>query len=894
MRISAASLALAGLGACTRQPREEIVPYVRQPDDLTPGRPQYYATAMALGGEAFGLLVRSDEGRPTKIEGNPNHPATRGRSSVQMQAALLNLYDPARSQMVWRHNEPATWEDFLGALIDQRARWQQRGGQGVRLLTRRIASPTLQEQIAAFLQKYPQAKWHEHDLVASDVGRVHLDRCDVVVSFGCDLFGPGANRVSAVTDFAKRRAREQTAPRLYVAESMPSLTGAMADHRRVASPSALRALAAELRAALTGSGTASDPWVAAVARELSKHRGHCVVLAGENDRDEQLRADARAINDLLGNTGPTIEYSPAPAANGPASLAELAKDLHAGAVDALFVLGGNPAYDAPADLDFAGALAKVPFLVHHGLYRDETARRSAWHIPEAHALETWSDVRGRDGSYAITQPLIDPLYAGRSAHELLLALIGGTVSTPYDIVRAAWEKRNPTANTDAAWRKLLNDGVTAPTASQSQPPTQTTAPAPAGPTPRTVPPTGLELIIRLDPHVLDGRFAENAWLQELPKPFTRLTWENAAHLSRRTATKLGLEHGDVVELAYRGRTLRAPVWILPGHADECVTIDLGHGREGIDSGFNAFALQTSDAPWGGPGLEIRKTDETHIFSSTHGHQRMEGRDLVRVETLGRPRPERHEEPPPARDESLFPNVAYDRPSWGMVIDLNACIGCGACTIACQAENNIPVVGREQVIREREMHWIRVDHYFEGPDEAPQLLHQPVPCMHCENAPCEVVCPVAATVHDHEGLNVMVYNRCIGTRYCSNNCPYKVRRFNFLAYNSQAPQLALMRNPHVSVRMRGVMEKCTYCLQRISAARIAANNESRAIRDGEVIPACAQACPADAITFGDIGDPESRVRKQRASSRHYALLAGLNTRPRTTYLARVRNPNPELA
>ena len=381
-------------------------------------------------------------------------------------------------------------------------------------------------------------------------------------------------------------------------------------------------------------------------------------------------------------------------------------------------------------------------------------------------------------------------------------------------------------------------------------------------------------------------------------PFTKLTWENAAHLSPRTAQRLGLKHGAVVELRYRGRSVRAPIWILPGHADECVTVHLGHGRTragsvGAAFGFNAFALQTSDAPWGGPGLELRPTGKHHDFSTTQEHQRMEGREPVRVETLGHPAIAH--EPPPARDETLFPNVEYTRPSWGMVIDLNACIGCAACTIACQAENNIPVVGREQVLRGREMHWIRVDAYFAGSADAPRMLHQPVPCMHCENAPCEVVCPTAATVHDHEGLNLMVYNRCIGTRYCSNNCPYKVRRFNFLAYNDTAsPQLKLMRNPEVSVRMRGVMEKCTYCIQRISAGRIEAEKESRPIRDGEVMPACAQACPADAIVFGDILDPESRVAAQRQSPRHYALLAELNTRPRTTYLARVRNPNPEIA
>jgi molybdopterin-containing oxidoreductase family iron-sulfur binding subunit len=518
-------------------------------------------------------------------------------------------------------------------------------------------------------------------------------------------------------------------------------------------------------------------------------------------------------------------------------------------------------------------------------------------VPESHFLECWGDARAEDGRASIQQPLIEPLNPSRSAWELLAALAGRVASEGYDIIRQSWLRRHGQDGFERYWSRCLHDGIepTPPPGEAQQAASLTSiATNELG-----LGEKGLGLIIRPDPHVLDGRQAENAWLQELPKPFTKLTWENAIHLSPATARELKIEHGDRVEMQYRERRLEGPVWILPGHADGCATIHLGYGRRHGSAiarrlGFNAYALQTSDSPWGGTGLTIRKIGTSHAFSTTQDHRRMEGREPVREAESGKPMPALAEEAP-APEETLFPPVHYDRPAWGMVINLNSCIGCSACTVACQAENNIPVVGREQVLRAREMHWIRVDVYNTGSDEKAEYAHQPVPCMHCENAPCEVVCPVAATVHDHEGLNLMVYNRCIGTRYCSNNCPYKVRRFNFLAYTGNTPErLALMRNPEVSVRMRGVMEKCTYCVQRISAARIAASKEARPIRDGEVIPACAQACPADAIVFGDLLDPESRISALRKSPYHYALLAELNTRPRTTYLARVRNRNPEAA
>jgi molybdopterin-containing oxidoreductase family iron-sulfur binding subunit len=898
LQLMGASLALAGTGACTRQPPEQIVPYVRQPEAMTLGKPLWFATAMELGGAARGLLVRSNEGRPTKIEGNPDHPATLGRSSVHMQAALLSLYDPERSGVVRSARNPSTWEDFLAVLNGLRPRWRERAGEGVRLLTRRIGSPTLREQIAAFLKEFPQAKWHEHDpaFPASPLpARVHLDRAAVIMTLDAELFGVGGWNMKAALDFAKRRRPGQPLNRLYAIESTPTFTGSMADHRRALPPGGVAECARQLAHGV--SGGASDPWLAALVRDLQAHRGAGLVAVGEFQPPE-IHALARTINDALGNTGHTIEYlAPAPRPQ-PGSFGELATAMRAGEVQALFILGPNPVYDTPADAEFAAALARVPVSVHFGTHVDETAQECTWHIPASHFLESWSDTQTEDGVTSVVQPLIDPLYPTLSTHELLAAMLGQFSGASYDIIHAAWQQRHAGGDFEKLWRRALHSGV-APAAWKSNAPTS--AASAAASTSAAAPEHGLELIIRPDPHLLDGRFAENAWLQELPKPFTKLTWENAALISPRSAAELKLEVGDVVDLHWQGRVVRAPVWILPGTADRSVTIHLGYGRTqagsvGSGLGFNAFALQTTDAPWGGPGLEVRKTDAArHVFATTQPHQRMEERAPVRVVDLAHQ--DRASEMGPAETprqvETMYPPYGYERPAWGMVIDLGTCIGCSSCTIACQAENNIPVVGREQVIRGREMHWIRVDRYFSGPANAPVLLHQPVPCMHCENAPCELVCPVAATVHDHSGLNLMVYNRCIGTRYCSNNCPYKVRRFNFLAYHKKDPQLALMHNPDVSVRMRGVMEKCTYCVQRISEARIEADKENRQIRDGEVMPACAQACPADAIVFGDINDPASRVAAWRREPRQYGLLAELNTRPRTTYLARLRNPNPEV-
>ncbi len=874
-----ASVALASATACTRNPLEHIVPYQRQPEEIIPGQPLFYATALTLAGYARGVLVETHEGRPTKIEGNPQHPASLGATDVFMQAELLTLYDPERSQAVMHDGQISTWDIFLGELSAVR-------GDGLRILTPHETSPTLLNQIARLLAKYSTAKWHVHEPLASDAPRAqyHFDQADVILSLGSDFLGD----LKSAREFTKRRQPNESMNRLYVAESTPTLTGAMADHGLILKPDQLEQFARNLPAA--------------IAADLRAHAGKCLVVAGECE-SPAIHEAARQLNESLGNVGATVEYLPA-TQNPAHDLHELVTDINAGAVKTLLILGGNPVYDAPADFDFANLLKKVPRVVHLGLYQNETAALAHWHIPEAHPLESWSDARSRDGTATIMQPMIEPLFAGRSRHEILSALLEEAPSNSYEIVRAFWQSQPTSGNFEADWRKALHDGVVLKPARLRADERPTERPE-GGPSPTSP----LHLLIRPGSRMLDGRYANNAWLQELPDPFTSIVWDNAALVSPATAQRLGLTNGDVINLKFRGRAQQAPIWISPEQADDCVTITLGYGRTRAGSvgngvGFNAYTLRTSDTLWGGAGLEIEKTGAHHDLVTTRHHWEMHEREQVRVGTLSdfQKNPgaiAKPEEPPPTDDESLYPKVAYTGHAWAMSIDLNTCIGCGVCTIACQAENNIPVVGKEQVAVNREMHWIRVDRYFASEPglTSPRVLHQPVPCMHCENAPCELVCPVAATVHSSEGLNQMVYNRCIGTRYCSNNCPYKVRRFNFLEYDAnrfeQPVTRKLMRNPDVTVRTRGVMEKCTYCIQRINAVKIESEKANRAIRDGEITPACAQACPAEAIVFGDLNDKGSRAAKLRASPLNYGLLAELNTRPRTTYLAKLRNPNPEM-
>jgi MoCo/4Fe-4S cofactor protein with predicted Tat translocation signal len=909
LKLMSASIALAGVGACTRQPLRAIVPYVRQPEELIPGRPLFFATALTLAGYARGVLVETHEGRPTKIEGNPEHPASRGASDIFMQAEILVLYDPDRSQAVVEDGQISNWDSFLGYLSSRAQQWKSNGGRGLRVLTRHETSPTFRNQLERLSSKYPAAVVHEYEPVpthnSSEV--YHFDKAEIILSIGADFLSSSPASLIQQRDFASARRvtdRPQGMNRLYVVESTPSLTGAMSDHRVALDPKGIAALLREIRTALAPDEPKISPepdrFISALVGDLRQYAGKSLVIAGQHE-EPAAQEFARWCNRLLGNVNVTVDYITPEV--GPPDLGELVKEINAGSVETLLIIGGNPVYDAPADLEFVRALAKVPNSIHIDLYANETAELCRWHIPEAHPLESWSDACAFDGSATIMQPVIEPLFAGRSRHQLLAVLLEEAPADSYEIVRAFWHQQFPSADFERIWRKSLHDGMVAGWQAPARGPSADSgrASASAGEI------GGLSLLIRADPHIWDGRFSNNAWLQELPKPLTKLVWDNAAFVSPTTASRLQLVNEDLAELKYRGRSVQAPVWILPGQADDCVTVHLGYGRRragaiGSGIGFDANELRTSDALWGGPGLQIEKTGRRHALVTTQHHYSMEDRQLIRTGTVAEFDQDpsaitRTDEPSPAKGDTLYRNYSYQGLAWGMAIDLNTCIGCNACTIACQAENNIPVVGKDQVAAGREMHWIRVDRYYSGEAQNPATFHQPVPCMQCENAPCEVVCPVGATVHSEEGLNQMVYNRCVGTRYCSNNCPYKVRRFNFLEYDvnqfEERKPLKLMRNPDVTVRTRGVMEKCTYCVQRINAVKIDAEKANRAIRDGEITPACAQACPAEAIVFGDINDPNSRVAKLKASPLSYALLEQLNTRPRTTYLAKLTNPNGAL-
>jgi molybdopterin-containing oxidoreductase family iron-sulfur binding subunit len=943
LRVMGASVALAGLTSCTKQPEELIVPYVRQPEQVVPGRPLYFATSLLEGGYAKGVLVESHEGRPTKVEGNPDHPASLGGSDAWLQAAILGLYDPDRAQTVRSFGEIHSWAQFAAALKPVLEKQRAKQGAGLRILTETVTSPTLARQLGELLGELPGAKWHQWDPTAGHARagavlafgepadtRWHLAEADVIVSFDADFIGRGPASLRHVREFARRRKLDGSRlNRLYAFESTPTLAGANADHRLPVRPSEqeglVRALAAALGLPVEGGTRDHADWLDPVARDLRAHAGACLVMAGESLSPE-AHAIVHLINASLGNVGKTLSHS-APVAARPtdelASLASLTAEMSARQVEALLILGGNPVYTAPADLPFGEAMMLVPFRVHLSPYDDETSERCHWLLPESHPLESWSDARAFDGTASIVQPLIAPLYTTRSAHELLALLSRRPDRSGYEIVRDTWRGLLGD-DFETGWRRALHDGVLAGTAFPEKPlvvqPGAWLKARPAAPV------SGIEVVFRPDPTVGDGRWANSGWMQELPKPISKLTWDNAVLMSLNTARSLGVRtssnyegrtesagqptpHGtltDVVELSLGARKVQGPAWVLPAHPDGVVTLHLGYGRwragrVGSGAGFNAYRVRSSQGlHWSG-GARVARTGETARLACTQDHWSMEGRHLVRAASL-----EEFEHEPgfaqqlghvPPQEMTLYPPHPYEGHAWGLSIDLNSCVGCNACVTACQSENNIPVVGKDQVGRGREMHWIRVDRYYEGRPDDPASIEtwsQPVTCMQCENAPCEVVCPVTATVHSDEGLNDMVYNRCVGTRYCSNNCPYKVRRFNFYLYQDwTTPSYKMMRNPDVSIRSRGVMEKCTYCVQRISKARIDARSQGRSIRDGELSTACQQACPAEAIVFGDQNDPQSRVAKLMASPRNYGLLTELNTRPRTTYLASVRNPNPEL-
>jgi MoCo/4Fe-4S cofactor protein with predicted Tat translocation signal len=950
LKLMAASLAFAGLSGCGKAPEEHIVPYVKQPDGLILGKPQFYATAMPFGADAIGVLVESHEGRPTNIQGNPDHPSSLGAIDSFVQASILDLYDRDRSQVPSYLGESSSMSVFSAAAQSMAAAFKALNGEGFRILTGTITSPLVSGQIQALLKLYPKAKWHQWEPAGNDSARegskmafgryvntvYRPEKAEVILSLDADFLASGPGHIRYMKEFYRRRKLDNDSAemnRLYVVEPTPSVTGATADHRLPLRSSDVglftRALAAKI--GLGGTATlpsASQHWLETVRRELQHHRGASLVIPGEHQPAE-IHALAHAINAALGNVGNTVYYiDPVEATpvNQLESLRALCNDMAAGTVDTLLILGGNPVYDAPHDFDFTAKLKRVRTAVHLSSYFDETSEYCQWHVSQSHYLEAWGDVRAFDGTVSIIQPLIAPLYSTHSAYEVLAAFSDKSGVTAYDAIRERLKASHAGADFEKFWRKSLHDGVVANTAS----PAVIVASAATLPATNPTATDALEFIFRPDPSVFDGRFANNSWLQELPKPVTKLTWDNAALVSPKTAESLGLahkvvsrggEHGqilsDVIDISVSNSKVTAAVWILPGQADGVVVLPLGYGRKragytGSNKGFNAYAVRTSDTLWAATGGTVKKTGDSYPLACTQYHFNMEGRKILASGTLEEYKQNpafahEHDEKPP-KELSLYKEFGYPGYAWAMAIDLNSCNGCNACVVACQSENNIPVVGKDQVMRGREMHWIRIDRYYQAKTATddpstntndalanPETFFQPVPCMQCENAPCELVCPVGATVHSAEGLNDMAYNRCIGTRYCSNNCPYKVRRFNFLRFQDwETPQLKLLRNPEVTVRSRGVMEKCTYCVQRINNVRIDAEKENRPIRDGEIVTACQAACPSEAIIFGNANDPSTRVAKLKAQQRNYSILGELNARPRTTYLAAVRNPNPDLS
>ncbi len=938
MKVMGASFALAGLSACVSQPDEKIIPYVKQPEQIVPGKPLFFATTTTLGGLASGVVVESHDGRPTRLTGNVEHPGSLGGVDVYSQAEILQMYDPDRSQKIIHNGESSGWNSFVED-VNRRVTTVPRGN-GVALLLGAIGSPALRTAISRFKDSYPDARvfTYEPTPVTSraEVALLTVENADIIVSLDADFLSSMPNAMANAHAFGRRRDPEKNADshnRLYVAEPTPSATGGIADHRIAVRSTDLFAVAASIASGVGAGGSSSTEltenvkaWIAAVVDDLKKSRGRAVVTVGDSQPDA-VHQIVRSINSTIGALGSTVEYVPSPVtrSNGPlGGLKDLADAATRGEISTLIISGSNPMYDAPGDIDFKSALEAIPLRIHHGLYYDETAFLSHWHIPATHQFEMWGDGVDLQGTYSVSQPMIAPLYSSTKSLAQIVALLNGdTAAKDYDIIQSYWSDN--LGRDEKSWRKALHDGFdsrSVAVAPVPRPTTDTTtgseenqSAAPVAgdstSTGSTTPPTdegGIEVNFRPDPCIFDGRYNNNGWLQELPKPITKLVWDNAVLMNARMAADNDLENGDIVRIEFQGRTIEGPIWITPGQADNSVTMHFGYGRErtgrvGEGAGFNVFPLRSTTAAWFGTGAKMTKTGDDMLLVSTQDHWSLEGRNLYRQVTLADMRNNEHiiEEMEHIHEDNLsFYSSAdweYNGYAWGMTIDLNRCTSCNACVIACQSENNIPVIGKGEVSNGREMHWIRIDRYFGGDpmdNDSVEIYNQPVPCMQCEQAPCEVVCPVAATVHSAEGLNDMVYNRCVGTRYCSNNCPYKVRRFNFLQYvDEDTEQFRLMRNPDVSVRTRGVMEKCTYCVQRINEARIDSKIAGEQIPTDSIVTACQQACPTNAIAFGDINNPESMVAQLKTSPRNYGMLKELNTRPRTTYLARMRNTHESL-
>ena len=933
-----ASLALGCLVGC-RRPEETIVPYTRAPEEVIPGRPLYFATALPMMGTAFGLIVESHEGRPTKIEGNPRHPESLGATSAFLQASVLDLYDPDRSDSPREGAEKRTWDEAAALLRRVGEEAKAKKGRGLAILTEAHRSPTLAALLAELVKALPEARVVRYEPFGRDEARegarvafgrpletvLDLAKARIIVSLDADLLAVEGSPLKQARGFAAGRDVEARGAaemsRFYAVESAFSITGAAADHRlRLASrlvPRFVFALAreaskhgvdlGELGAALAATPALeerAERLVKAMAADLAAHRGEALLVAGRG-QPAAVHAIVQALNVALGNVGATLRHV-APfdtGASGPAKMVELAAAMRSGEVEALVILGGNPAYDAPADCHFADALGKVKRSIHLATHLDDTGARATWHLNRAHDLESWGDVRSEEGTASIIQPLIAPIFGGRTEHEVVDLLLGRGRKA-HELVRATWQSRVTALDFDKGFRRALHDGLWAESASPSEDVRPLLGDIARAVQALPAPAEGLEITFHPDPHVYDGRFANNGWLQELPCPMHKLTWGNAAAISPTMAREQGLSDGDIVLLAAAGAEIRIPVLVAPGQAEGSIALTIGYGRGhvgrvGTGVGVDVHPLRTSTSFNTVTGVTLKKTGEHVTLARTQEHFAMEGRNLARegtAEELTRnPRfaKEGPEHPPLL---SLWKERSYEGQAWGLNIDLNACIGCNACVTACQAENNVPIVGAEGVKESREMHWIRIDRYFTGEEATePATIAQPMLCSHCENAPCEQVCPVGATTHSPEGLNDMAYNRCIGTKYCANNCPFKVRRFNFLDYTSGITEIGKMQiNPDVTVRARGVMEKCSFCVQRINHAKIDAKKDGQFhVLDGAIVTACQQACPTQAIRFGDLNDKGSRVAKRLESPRMYRLLEELNIKPRVSYLARIKNPNPAL-
>lgn len=943
MSIMGASMALAGLAGC-RRPVEKIIPYVIPPENIVPGVPEYYATTMPFGMSAYGLIVETHEGRPTKIEGNPDHPSTRGMSNAYMQASLLDLYDPDRAKKLLHKGVETEWHNFVEFWQKLYPKYVESQGKGLAIISESFSSPTLGRLYREFKQKFPKAIWYAYDPINDEniykgiklaTGRdlrpvYDYSKADIILSLDCDFLLSESESITAAHGFAERRRLEDESGsmnRLYVVEPTLSVTGGMADHRLAMNSVQIGSFIAVLTKELKKRGLAvkvddqylrlsehnfDDKWISALADDLMANRGKSLIVAGRR-QSESIHALVYALNFVLGNIGVTVNYVELKDSPENYDIDELYKAIDKGEVSTLMIFGCNPIYNLPYSISFGNQIKKIENTIYLSNHQNETSEYVNWLVPSSHYLESWGDTRAADGTLGIIQPLIQPLYESKSIFEMASLIVTGEDKGGFEIVRQTWKDLLPVLTFEKSWRQVLHDGLLRDNISAHIVAEPDWRKVRLG-SPPLVSGSSKTSIIEFYPSAstFDGRYANNGWLQELPDPITKITWDNPALISPNTAKNHELQNGDMIKLSRRkfydthepvDYEIEIPVWVTPGIAENTIILSLGYGRRkagrvGDNIGFDVYPIRDYDSSYFMDGITLTKTGATHKLACTQEHHTMENRPIIRQATLEHYRrhpefaPEMVEHPPL---NSLWDERKYDEGyQWGMAIDLNLCIGCNACTIACQSENNIPVVGKDQVIRGREMHWIRVDRYFAGDDTNAEMMHMPVPCQHCENAPCEQVCPVQATQHDKEGLNNMVYNRCVGTRYCSNNCPYKVRRFNFYNYTKEIGEMLKMaQNPDVTVRSRGVMEKCTYCLQRINRAKIAAKIDNREVRDGEIVTACEQACPTGAISFGNLRDQKSRVAQLKKQNRNYGLLEELNTKPRTSYLARIKNPNPKL-